>query len=107
MSQAIADARQWVIYLVNRESRGPGDREGAIRRLSNRHGLTYGLIWSLLYRPPRDMMVSKFMSLREAYLTECQRQEQALRHEYEVTKARSLLGKTIVKACAPVDREDD
>jgi hypothetical protein len=50
------------------------------------------------------MLVSKFMSLREAYLSECARQEGALRHEREITEAKTLLGKAIVTTTDAMDR---
>lgn len=104
---AISEAREWAKFLVNRESRGPGDKENAMRRVSERHeGLSYGLLWSLFYRPPKDMMVSKYMSLREAFVAECQRQERALRHEREITEAKSLLSKGLVRAADFVAGEE-
>lgn len=107
MSQAIADACEWARFLVNRESRGPGDRDNAIRRVAGRHGLPHGFIWTLLYRPPRDLLMSKYEALREAYSAECERQANALRHEFEITQAKSLLGKALVRAAASVACEDD
>lgn len=102
MPSAIAEAQEWAKFLVHRESRGPGDRENAMGRLARRHGLTKGLIWSLLYRPPKDMLLTKFLSLQGAYIAECQRQEQALRHEREITESKTLFGKAFVSAADAV-----
>jgi hypothetical protein len=107
MPSAIADAREWAKFLVHRESRGPGDRENAMERVARRHGLTRGLLWSLLYRPPKDMLVSKFMSLQAAYIAECERQENALRHERQITEAKSLLSKALVRAADFVAGEEN
>jgi hypothetical protein len=106
MPCAVAEAREWAKFLVNRESRGPGDRENAMGRLARRHGITRGLLWSLLYRPPKDMLVSKFMSLQAAYIAECARQEAALRHERQITEAKTLLGETLTRAADFVAGEE-
>jgi hypothetical protein len=107
MSSAVADAREWAKALVNRESRGAGDRENAIDRLANRHdGLTRSLLWAMLYRPPKDMLVSKYESLRRAYLAECERQERALRHERQITEAKTIVGRALVRAADALDSEE-
>jgi hypothetical protein len=108
MQSAVTDARTWAKALVKRESRGAGDLENAMRRLANRHpGVTKSLLWSMMYRPPKDMLVSKYMSLREAYVAECERHEKALRHEREITQAKSLVGKAFVRAADAVASKED
>jgi hypothetical protein len=107
MPSAIADAREWAKFLVHRESRGPGDRENAMERVARRHGLTKGLLWSLLYRPPKDMLLSKFVSLQEAYLAECERQANALRHLQQIEQAKTRFGKAIIGLSSAMDRAAD
>ena len=107
MPCAVTEAREWARFLVNRESRGPGDRENAIKRVARHSGLTHGFIWSLLYKPPKDMLVSKYESLRRAVVAECERQENALRHEREITEAKSLIGKALVSAADALAGKDD
>lgn len=98
-SLAVEEARHWARWLIQRESRGNGDRVNAMERIERKHsGVSRSLLWSLLYRPPRDMLVSKYVALRSAYLAECERQEAALRHEREITEAKSLLGAALLRS---------
>jgi hypothetical protein len=107
MQSAVTEAQTWAKAIVKRESRGAGDLENAMSRLANRHsGVTRSMLWSLLYRPPKDMLVSKYVSLRQAYIAECERQENALRHEREITQAKSLVGKAFVAASDALDSEE-
>ncbi len=80
-------AAGWADRLVKFESRGPGDLDGAMRRVARRHGLTYSLFWKLRYRRPKDVMASAFFILRDAYRAECARQQGRLAHELELTRA--------------------
>ncbi|WP_457797606.1 hypothetical protein [Methylocystis sp. S23] len=104
----VSEAREWARFLVTRESRGFGDHDNAIRRLCNRYeGLTPSMISNLLYRPPSDMLVSKYLSLRQAFIAECERQENALRHDREMAEAKSLFGKAFVSAGSALARAAD
>jgi hypothetical protein len=85
----VDDARLLWRSLVTRESRGPGDTDNAMRRLARRHGLDYGALWSLRYRPPKAVLAGFYLSLRSAYAAECERQLRLLRHELEITKAKA------------------
>lgn len=80
-------AAGWADRLVKFESRGPGDLDGAMRRVARRHGLNYTLFWKLRYRRPKDVMASAFFTLRDAYRAECARQQGRLADELELTKA--------------------
>lgn len=98
------EAKGWARDLVARESRGPGDTENAMRRIEARYGIPFGVIWSLRYRPPRDIMASVYFRLRAAYEDACERQMRALAHDLEITKA--LAGphrNSVVAASAAVD----
>lgn len=91
MSDAyISDARRWASELVQRESRGHGDQENAMRRLEARYGIPWRTLHNLKYRPPTDIFVSVYMRLRAAYLSECERQMRLLNHEIEIAKAKGL-----------------
>ena len=104
----VSEACEWAKVIVRRESQGNGDHDNAIRRLCNRYeGLTPSMFNNLLYRPPKDMLVSKYLSLRSAYLSECERQERALRHEREITQAKSRLSSAFVAASDALGREED
>lgn len=89
MSEAyVAEARRWAGTLVEREYRGPGDTiEAAMWRAQQKWGIEHSTFWSLRYRPPREMFVSVYMRLRNAYEAACEYQTAQLRHELELAKA--------------------
>ena len=67
MSAAVQEAQKWANALVLRESRS--------------------LIWALRYRPPKDILMGAYLSVRNAYLADCERQKRLLEHEIAITKA--------------------
>lgn len=96
MSNAyIDDAQKWANDLVQRESRGNGDTENAMRRLDARLGISWRTFWSLRYRPPKDILIGTYMGLKHAYEAECERQARLLRHELEITKAKGVSGPAV------------
>lgn len=84
---SVALAAEMARNLVQRESRGPGDLENAMRRIEAKYGVPYGILWSLRYRQPKDILVGVFNKLRSAYQAECERQASILEHELTVQKA--------------------
>lgn len=84
---SIATAREMASAIVQREARGPGDLGNAMRRIEQRYGIPYGLLWGLRYRPPKDIMLSAWTALRNAYDAECRRQARRLDHEMQTMKA--------------------
>ena len=107
MTIAVAHARDWASKLIQRESRGPGDIENAMRRLEARYGIPWRTFWALRYRPPTDIFVSVYERLGAAYLNECERQERILRHELEITKAKAGPFNTAVLATEALLSEKD
>lgn len=87
MSAAVQQARNWANSLVLRESRGPGDLPNAMDRLERKYGVPRGLLWSLRYRPPKDLLIGAYLQIRNAYLADCEMQKRRLEHEIEITKA--------------------
>ena len=83
---AVQDARDWANKLVIRESRGPGDMDNAIRRVSQRYGIDYWELWGLRYRPPKRIFLDLYVRLQGAYRSECERQMRLLEHELAKTK---------------------
>lgn len=78
----VADAQRWAEYLVRREFRGPGDTlDAAMGRCERKYRVARALFWSLRYRAPKDLMVSAYMALRNAYEAELSRLDQALEDE--------------------------
>lgn len=83
MSEAyVNDAQQWADYLIKSEFRGPGDTvEGAIARCGRKHKISHSVLWSLRYRPPKDMLVSVYMTLKNAYEAEIGKLDRKLEEE--------------------------
>lgn len=77
--------------MIEREARGPGDTEDAMRRIEARYGVGYWTLWSLRYRR-RDLKTiaaDQFQRIRNAYLATCEQQLRALEHELALERARS------------------
>jgi hypothetical protein len=107
MTSAVGEAKDWAKWLVQRETRGPGDLENAMRRLEARYGISFSTLWALRYRPPKDIFVSTYELLRSAYLAEHEKHERLLRHEREITKAKSRIGAALVRAASSLAGEED
>lgn len=84
---SVAAAREMASSLVQRESRGPGDLDNAMRRIEQRYGVPYSVLWSLRYRTPKDILLGVFQKIQAAYQAECARQVSLLEHELTITKA--------------------
>lgn len=84
---SVAAAQEMASGLVQRESRGPGDLDNAMRRIEAKYGVPYSVLWSLRYRQPKDILLGVFTKLRTAYQAECARQAALLEHELTITKA--------------------
>ena len=83
-------AADYANRMIERESRGPGDTEEAMRRIEAKTGVGYWTLWSLRYRR-RDLKTiaaDQFQRIRTAYLATCERQLHALQHELAVEQAR-------------------
>lgn len=93
MTDASADigvqqARGWANKLIAAHHRGPGDTvEAAIHRAAVKHGLDPKSLWRLRYRTPKDMLLSTWARIKEAYEAECERQEALVAHNLEMLKA--------------------
>jgi len=86
----VSQAQGWAEFLVRKEYRGPGDTlDAAMARCERKHQISRSVLWGLRYRPPRDLMVSLYMRLRDAYEAELAKLDQRL--EDEIRKA-ELLG---------------
>ena len=103
MSTALVDdVAEKARWLVQRESRGPGDLEGAMRRLETRYGIPYGVLWSLRYRRPADIWGSALVAIYAAHDDMHGRQLAALRHEQAITDAKTRIGSYLARAAAAV-----
>ena len=107
MSFAVETAAKWVRSMVQRESKSPGDTVNAMRRISKRYSIPYSLLWSLKYRPPKDLYVSAYQKLEKAYESEIERGINSLRQEKAITQAKTWLGKNLSRAASALVREED
>lgn len=84
----IEQAADWSKELTRMRARGPGDTENAMRAIEREYGVDYWTLWRLRYRRGsiKDIGVSIYMRLREAYQAECDRQLRKLHHEIEITE---------------------
>lgn len=106
-SAVIDNAANMARDLVQRESRGPGDVENAMRRVEAKYGVPYAVLWRLRYRKPKDILLGVAMRLVEAY--EAQRAEQLrrLNHEREITRVTGRIAEALVAASDALAREKD
>jgi hypothetical protein len=100
MSEGVIQAREWASWLVQRETRGPGDMPNAMRRLESRYGISPGVLKALRYKQANDILYSVYVSVRDAYLAELERTERAARHEAELVRA-------AIQACSDITRRSD
>lgn len=83
---AVEQARFWANELIRMESRGNGDLHNAMRRLGNRHGISWRVFWNLRYREQKDITVGVFEKLRAAHAEQCRRQIERLRNELQISE---------------------
>jgi hypothetical protein len=80
-------ATDMVRTMVQRESRGPGDLDGAMTRIEQRYGIPFWSMWHLRKGKAKTVEASLLARIRAAYLDMCQRQAARLLHEIEVEAA--------------------
>lgn len=87
---AADEAKRLVNELLRLESRGPGDLEGAMRRIGNRYGIPWRTLWAIRYRTPRDVFVGVFEKIKEAHRAECRRQIERMAHELQIARSKGV-----------------
>lgn len=85
MSAVVATG--YVKRMVQRESRGPGDIDNALRRIGQRYGLPFWSLWHLRKGKAKTCDVTLFAGIKGAYLDMCQRQAESLLHEIKIELA--------------------
>src|SRR6185312_2786675 len=98
---------KWTRAMLARETRGPGDLEGAMRRLEARYGIPFSTLWGLRYRAPKGLLMGTFARIAAAYHAECERQMRLLQDEMEETKEIAGTDSRLVRAAAAVAGEND
>ena len=103
MTAALVDeARDWAQKMVWAEAGRSGDLARAMEAGARRAGVTRSLIWSLHYRPPKDVWATAYFKLRGAYAAECARQAKLLDHEIALTAALTGPDSALLRAGAAV-----
>lgn len=80
----ISDAKNMADYLLAREHRGPGDTiEAAAYRVQSKFGVPSSVLMRLRHREVKDMLMSNFMALAQAYRAASDRIDKAYEKERE------------------------
>lgn len=83
-----ADASEYARRLVDGESRGHGDIEGALHRLEQRYGVGRWQLAHLRSGKAKSCEMGLFLRLRAAYLDMCQRKLTRLQHDLAIEEAK-------------------
>lgn len=102
----VREASTKASWMVQRESRGPGDLPNAMRRLEQRYGISYHVLQSLRYRKPQDILASVYARICEAYEAERGRQLRLLEHECSIEDAKTRFGRAVMAEAESVVREE-
>ncbi len=104
----VSNARDWAVQMINREARGPGDLEGAMRRFEGRYGISWQTLWRLRHGRIKDISASIYARIQAAYIAECDRQCRLLSIQIEIAKTKGLAGSAAVaKAEALVEEMEE
>lgn len=83
----VEDARRWAEFLIKLEFKGPGDTlDAAMARCERKHRVSRSVLWGLRYRPPKDLLVSVYMKLRDAYEGELSKLDRRLAEEIRIAE---------------------
>lgn len=80
-------ATGYVRRMVERETRGWGDQEGAMSRLETRYGIPFWSLNNIRTGRAKTVEAGLFARIRGAYLDLCERQVAKLQHEIAIEKA--------------------
>lgn len=101
----VEQSREWAKALVHAEARGPGDYGNALARVARSLGVGRAKLWALLYRPPKDVPASVFVSLFAAYQATCNSQKRKFENELARTRAIAGADSILVRAAFAVAGE--
>lgn len=87
VSSSAEVASGYVRRMIEKESRGWGDQEGALSRLETRYGLPFWSLNNLRTGRAKTVEAGLFARIRGAYLDLCERQVVKLQHEISIEKA--------------------
>lgn len=107
-SEYVDRAERLTRAMVERETRGSGDTEAAMRRIEMKYGVSYSDLWALRYRKPKRIWADVLERIRAAYEAQRQEQMRRLQHDIEITKAISGADCAAVRAAeALVDKDTE
>lgn len=96
----VEEAQGWAKSLINAERQGAGDTEFAMRRVEQKWGISHGTLWSLTYRPPKDVPGSILLKLFAAHEAMCEQQRKRYEHEAAISKAAGRSGSVLARLAA-------
>lgn len=105
VSAFVEEAEQWARHLVRRECRFPGDYLPAMRRVASRAKVSFGLLWSLHYAPPKSLSVEKYAALWKLF-ADGHDQRRKYEVEREATQPRTWLGEALMRQADRLGREE-
>lgn len=82
-----ATASIYVRQMIQAESRGPGDSEGAMARLEAHYGIGFWTLDRLRKGRSKTCDISLYQRIRHAYLDMCERQVTKLQIQIAIEKA--------------------
>ena len=83
----VEEAGTYVRRMIEKETRGWGDQDGALSRLGARYGVSYWALERLRTGRAKTVEAGLFARIRAAYLDLCERQVAKLQHEIALEKA--------------------
>lgn len=106
-STYVEEAVDKASWMVNREARGPGDTDNAMRRLEMRLGIPYSAFYALRYRRPKSIGTELFVRICEAHETERARHKRLFENEDAKAAPRTKFGEAIVRMARAAVRPED
>lgn len=103
----VAEAGKLANAMVQREMRGPGDLDNAMRRVEAKFGVPYQSLWNLRYRPPKEIAAHVYAGILNAYDEQCARQARLYQHEAAIAKAKGGVSAAFARAADRVAGEEN
>lgn len=94
----VEHAAEMARSLIQREARGPGDTDNAMRRVADEYGVPYTDLWKLRYRKPKRIYADVLLALANAFEAQREAQLKRLEHERAITKVKGRLSSYLVAA---------
>lgn len=78
MNQYLKEAQEMAREVVAIEAKDGRDIGAAMRNAARRHGIPFGALWALRYRPPKDILAGVYFSIRKAHEATLEQQRKKL-----------------------------